>query len=84
MTHLAVNDAQADFAAALERVTQTGERIILTREGQDLAVLIPLEDLALLDELEDRRDVEEAERRLADPNEVPIPYEHARKELGLA
>ncbi len=35
------------------------------------------------DDLEDRLDVEEAERRLADPNEVPIPYEQARKELGL-
>jgi hypothetical protein len=33
--------------------------------------------------LEDHLDVEEAERRLADPNEVPVPYEQARKELGL-
>jgi hypothetical protein len=32
---------------------------------------------------EDRRDVEEAERRLADPDEVPIPYGQARKALGL-
>lgn len=83
MTHLAVNDAQADFAAALERVTQTGERIILTREGQDLAVLIPLEDLALLEEREDRRDVEEAERRLADPNGPVVPWEQVKVDVGL-
>jgi ubiquinone/menaquinone biosynthesis C-methylase UbiE len=35
------------------------------------------------DSLEDHLDVKEAERRLADPNEVPVPYEQARKELGL-
>ena len=35
-------------------------------------------------EIEDRLDAEEAKRRLADPNEVPIPYEQVRKELGLA
>ena len=54
------------------------------RRGKAVAALIPLEDLALLEELEDRLDVEEAERRLADPNEVPIPYEQVQKELGLA
>jgi hypothetical protein len=41
------------------------------------------EDPTFLEELEDRLDVEEAERRLSDPNEVPIPYEHVRKELEL-
>ena len=37
----------------------------------------------LTEEEEDRLDVAEAERRLADPDEVPIPYEQARKTLGL-
>jgi PHD/YefM family antitoxin component YafN of YafNO toxin-antitoxin module len=60
------------------------ERVVVHRRGKAVAALIPLEDLALLEELEDRLDVEEAERRLADPNEVPIPYEQVRKELGLA
>jgi hypothetical protein len=34
--------------------------------------------------LEDLRDLKEAERRLADPKEIPIPYEQVRKEIGLA
>ena len=33
--------------------------------------------------LEDRRDLKEAERRLADPKENPVPYEKARREIGL-
>jgi hypothetical protein len=32
----------------------------------------------------DRADIELAAKRLADPNERPIPYEKVRKELGLA
>ena len=33
---------------------------------------------------EEKLDVEEAERRLADPAEKPIPYEQARKEKSVA
>ena len=32
---------------------------------------------------EDAADIVEAERRLSDPVEVPIPYEQARQSLGL-
>jgi hypothetical protein len=43
---------------------------------------IPSSD-RMTEEEEDRLDIAEAERRLADPDEVPIPYEQARKTLGL-
>ena len=33
---------------------------------------------------QDRGDVAEAKRRLADPADKEIPYEQARKQLGLA
>ena len=33
---------------------------------------------------QDRGDIAEARRRLADPNDKEIPYEVARKQLGLA
>jgi|GEM_PF-2550724 len=42
-----------------------------------------MEDLKLLEKLDDRLDVAEARKRLADPNEVPLPYERIRKDLGL-
>jgi PHD/YefM family antitoxin component YafN of YafNO toxin-antitoxin module len=80
MLRFAVSKAQE----AVSRVTKKKERIVLQRRGKDVAALVPLEDLALLEELEDRRDVEEAKRRLADPNDKTIPYEQVRRELGLA
>lgn len=80
MPRLAVSKAQE----AVSRVTKKRERIVLQRRGKDVAALVPLEDLALLEDLEDRLDVEEAQRRLADPNDKTIPYEQVRRELGLA
>ncbi len=38
----------------------------------------------LIEQEEDRQDVEIAERRLADPSQIPIPYSEVRKRLGLA
>jgi len=84
MPRLATQKRQEPFSHSLARVVTKRERVVVHRRGKAVAALIPLEDLALLEELEDRLDVEEAERRLADPNEVPIPYEQVRKELGLA
>jgi prevent-host-death family protein len=83
MTRLAAQKVQENFSATLDRVVDKRERIILHRQGKNVAALVPVEDLALLEELEDRLDIEDAERRLADPNDTPIPYEQARKELGL-
>lgn len=84
MPRLATQKQQETLSHALTRVVTKRERVVVHRRGKAVAALIPLEDLALLEELEDRLDVEEAERRLADPNEVSIPYEQVRKELGLA
>lgn len=39
--------------------------------------------LGLSRDEEDRLDIEVARKRLADPKEVPIPYERVRKALGL-
>ncbi len=52
----------------------------LERVGRGLLCVIDAEQLELI---EDRLDLEEAEHRLADPAEVPVPYEQVRQELGL-
>ena len=83
MTRLAIDKVQENFSDTLQRVTEKKERIVLHHHGKNVAALVSVEDLALLEELEDRLDMEEAERRLADPKEVPVPYAQARKELGL-
>jgi hypothetical protein len=49
--------------------------------GQSIAESLPTERMT--EEEEDRLDIAEAERRLADPEEVPIPYEQARETLTL-
>jgi len=53
----------------------------LERVGRGLLCVIDAEQLELL---EDHLDLQEAERCLADPTEVPVAYEQVRKELGLA
>jgi hypothetical protein len=62
---------------------RSGQRIVLRKGRKAVAAVVSMEDLRLLEELDDRLDVAEAHKRLADPNQVPIPYERIRKELGL-
>ena len=70
------------IAGTLDRLRQ-GQRIVLKKGRRAVAAVVSMEDLRLLEKLEDQMDVEIARKRLADPNEVPIPYERVRKELGL-
>ena len=67
----------------LDRLRQ-GQRIVLKKGRRAVAAVVSMQDLRLLEKLEDQMDVEIARKRLADPNEVPIPYERIRKELGLS
>lgn len=86
MTRLAASKARDEFADTLNRVAYGRERIVLRRHGKDLAALVPIEDLALIEKLEDAADVLEARKVLAEmkrKGEKAIPYEKARRELGL-
>lgn len=82
MTRIAATKAREEFSETLNRVAYGQERIILERRGKGIAAVIPIEDLELLEALEDQADVEIARKRLAE--EESIPYEEARRELGLA
>jgi prevent-host-death family protein len=86
MTRLAAGKVRQEFAETVNRVAYGRERVILHRRGKDLAALIPFEDLMLLEELEDRLDLEEGERilgRAKAKREKPIPWDKAKKKLGL-
>lgn len=82
-----VVEARSQFAEVINQTSYGKERIILTRQGKDLAALISVEDLALferlLEEEQDRLDIQEAKSRLSNPEETPIPYEQARKGLAI-
>jgi hypothetical protein len=76
---------------ALRRAVSSGTRSAVRIDGKAVAVL-PLEDFRRLERLLEQEamekaldwlDVEEAERRLADPTQIPIPFEQALRELGL-
>lgn len=87
MTRRNTTEAREDFSTLINQVAFGKERVILHRRGKDVAAIVPLEDLRLLERLieeaEDRLDIDEAKRILADPAEKPVPWEQARKELGL-
>lgn len=57
-------EAPEGLAEAVERAAQGRERIVVTRGGQEVAVVVPVDDLAKLEELEARR--EAARRRLGE------------------
>jgi prevent-host-death family protein len=82
MIPLEVTDARQKLADTINRVAYGKERILLRRRGKDMAALVPVEDLALLEELEDRSDVEAARAALAQ-SKRRIPYDQARRSLGL-
>jgi hypothetical protein len=76
---------------ALRRAVAFNQTSIVRIDGRRVAIL-PLDTFRRLERLLeqeekekelDRLDVEEAERRLADPNDATIPYEQVRRELGL-
>jgi prevent-host-death family protein len=84
---MAVSAAQNEFATILTRVADGKERIVLHRDGQPVAAVIPVEDLKLLERLieeeEDRIDLAKAERILSDPEQEWIPWEQVKAEEGL-
>ncbi len=64
MERIPVREARRNFSHTLNRVGYGGERIVLQRNGKDLAVLVPVEDAEFLEELGDRIDVEAARKAL--------------------
>ncbi len=86
MTRIAAAKLRQHFADTVNRVAYGRERMLLHRRGKDLAALIPVEDLVLLEELEDRLDARDVKRILARSKargEKPVPWETAKKRLGL-
>jgi len=51
MADMAVSATQDEFATILNRVADGKERIVLHRDGEPVAAVIPVEDLKLLERL---------------------------------
>jgi prevent-host-death family protein len=87
MADMAVSATQDEFATILNRVADGKERIVLRRDGEPVAAVIPVEDPKrlerLIEEEEDRIDLARAERVLSDPDQEWIPWEQVKVEEGL-
>ena len=76
-------DAKEEFSELVNRVAHNKERIILTRRGKDIAVIIPIEDLALLQDIQNKNDLSEATEALNEARKQgTIELEAFKSELG--
>ena len=78
-----IEEARDRLDDLIERTASTGERIVLTRDGREVAAIVHAEDARWLQELEDRED--NAAAALAEAAEKgTIPWETVKAELNLA
>ena len=83
MIKVTTSVARKDFAAVLRKVQQ-GKRFLLKNHDRGVAAIVSVEDLALLEAIENRHDLEAARQALIEVAEKgAIPWEQAKKELGL-
>jgi prevent-host-death family protein len=83
MIRIPISDARKSLAELIEEVGR-GERFIITNHGKGAAAIVSVEDLALLEAIEDREGLSAAIEAMADVVVYgAIPWEEAKKELGL-
>lgn len=77
-------DAKEQFTDLINRVAHSKERVILTRRGKEIAVLIPLEDFKLLQESQDKHDLREAIDSLKEVRSLgSISLDELKEEIGI-
>lgn len=86
MTRIPVTKARKTLSDVVSHVAFGGDRVVLSRNGRDLAAIVPMDVYRRIEAEEDRRDLADMDRALREAaarGEKPIPYEEARKSLGL-
>ena len=77
-----IAEVLANLDALVDRVAETGERIILTRNGKEVAALVHVDDARYMQVLEDREDSEAAAEALAEAEiHGTIPWEQIEARL---
>lgn len=82
--NLSIVRFRQNMADPINRVSYTGERIVLERRGKKVAALVSMQDLARLEELENRLLAQDAlteEKRSRGARERPIPFEDVESEI---
>ena len=88
MTTVSAKAAREKFSELIGRIAYGKERVVLTRNGRQMAAMIPIEEYRLLEQIleqiEDERDVAEAREALKEVERgETVPWEQVEKELGL-
>lgn len=84
MTHMSITEIRENLAETINQVAYKEERIILQRQGKDVAALVPLSDLKILEKLDDYLDMKDADEAMEEARQKgTIPWEQVKKELGL-
>ena len=76
-----VSEARKTFADLLSQVGFGKERIVLCRNGKEIAALIPITDLEFFERLENEYDLAAARKALENPGWMTS--KEARKKLGV-
>lgn len=87
MMEMTIKEAQIKLQEIVQKVNDDDERVILTENGEQKAVIISVEAFAFLhrmiEKIEDEIDLAEAEKILAETKpEDYIPFEVINQELG--
>jgi prevent-host-death family protein len=88
MSEMSVTVARSRLSEAVDAARVSHEPVYLLRRGRRVAALIDADDLADLieaaEDLEDIRAAEASRREMAESDELPVPWEEVKAELGLA
>lgn len=76
-------DAKETFSDLITRVSHNKERIVITRRGKELAVLIPMDDLNLLLTAQQKAVLEEATHALQEARQQgTLSFDSFKNSLG--
>lgn len=77
-------DAKEQFADLVNRVVHSKEKIILTRRGKEIAVIISYEDFNVLQECQNKHHLHEATEALKEArSNGTITLDQLKNELGI-
>ncbi len=75
---------ETSISDLIDKVANDKNRLVVLREGKEIAALVPLEDLEILEELDDlleREGIEAARKEAQEKGTIPLEKVKAR--LGL-
>ncbi|MFA5801479.1 MAG: type II toxin-antitoxin system Phd/YefM family antitoxin [Thermoleophilia bacterium] len=84
MNVISATAAKKDISGTLSLAEYGKERVVITRQGKEVAAIVPMEDVRLLEELEDRLDLIDALEALKEADKMGSKsWSALKKELGF-